>query len=171
MTATVQAAEDIREIRGPKAFAESSLMLVLVSGTLLVIACVYFLMRRRRTGPTPQAQSLSEQTLERLENTRPLMRSESAREFGIAVSEAIRTYIERRFGVLATQQTTEEFLHSLLLKPNEALARHRTLLDQFLHQSDFVKFAGASPATADMESLLDGAQDFVRQTAESPPAS
>ena len=112
---------------------------------------------------------MSEQTLERLDNTRPLMSPATAREFGIAASEVIRNYIEKRFAVIATQRTTEEFLQSLLQSTNETLARHRSTLAEFLQQCDFVKFAGASLALADMETLFQSARSFVLQTSE-PPA-
>ena len=79
-------------------------------------------------------------------------------------------YIEKRFDVIATQRTTEEFLQALLQGSNEALARHRALLAEFLQQCDFVKFAGASSAVADMESLLRSARDFVLESGERPPA-
>ena len=163
--------EDIRDIRGPKTVAESWVLPVLVVSVLLVAICAYVLLRRRHALPEPRSQSLTEQTLERLDRTKPLMRSETAREFGIAASEVIRTYIERRFGALATQRTTEEFLQSLLQSSNEALAQHRALLEQFLHQCDFVKFAGASLAPVDMESLFESARNFILQTAELPPGS
>jgi hypothetical protein len=94
----------------------------------------------------------------------------TAREFGIAASEVIRGYIEKRFDVVATQRTTEEFLQTLLQSSNDALARHRSLLAEFLHQCDFVKFAGASLAVTDMESLLRSARGFVLETAEHPAA-
>ena len=90
----------------------------------------------------------------------------TAREFGIAASEVIRNYIEKRFAVIATQRTTEEFLQTLLQSSNEALARHRSLLAEFLQQCDFVKFAGASLAVADMESLFQSARGFVVETGE-----
>jgi hypothetical protein len=88
----------------------------------------------------------------------------TAREFGIAASEVIRSYIEKRFDVIATQRTTEEFLQTLLQSSNEALARHRALLAEFLQQCDFVKFAGASLAVADMEALFQSARSFVLET-------
>jgi hypothetical protein len=90
----------------------------------------------------------------------------TAREFGIAASEVIRNYIEKRFAVIATQRTTEEFLQTLLQSSNEALARHRPLLAEFLQQCDFVKFAGTSLAVADMESLFQSARGFVMETGE-----
>lgn len=165
------AAEDIRDIRGPKAVAvSSSMMAAVIAGVVIVALCAYVLWRRRRRGPRPRSLTLSEKTLARLEATRPLMLPATAREFGIAASEVIRNYIETRFDVVATQRTTEEFLQTLLQSSNEALARHRALLAEFLEQCDFVKFAGASLAVADMESLLQSARGFVLQTSESSAA-
>jgi Ca-activated chloride channel family protein len=72
---------------------------------------------RLAAAPSPTSAphaDLSERTLQRLDGTRPLMRPETARAFGIAASELIRDYIEKRFDVVATQRTTEEFLQDLL---------------------------------------------------------
>jgi hypothetical protein len=142
----------------------------LIAGAIVVALCAYAYWRRRRRGDRGRSPTLSEQALERLEKARPLMRPATAREFGTAASEAIRNYIEKRFDVIATQRTTEEFLQALLQGSNEALARHRALLAEFLQQCDFVKFAGASLAVADMESLLRSARDFVLESGERPPA-
>ena len=168
-----EAADDIRDIRGPKSVTPGSwLVPAAVAGMLLVALCVaYVLWRRRHRGARPRNLTLSEQTLERLEATRPLMSPATAREFGIAASEVIRHYIEKRFEVIATQRTTEEFLQALLQSSNEALARHRALLAEFLQQCDFVKFAGASLAVADMEALFGSARSFVLETGAPPAAS
>jgi HAMP domain-containing protein len=168
-SALADSPEDIRDIRGPKAVPVSSWVVpAVLAGTIVVALCAYAVWRRRRRGVRNRELTLTEQTLERLEQTRPLMRPATAREFGIAASEVIREYIEQRFDVIATQRTTEEFLQTLLRSSNEALARHRVLLAQFLQQCDFVKFAGASLAVTDMESLLQRARGFVRETGEPP---
>jgi Domain of unknown function (DUF4381) len=171
--AVAEAADDIRDIRGPKAVTPGSwLVPAVIAGVLVVVFCVaYVLWRRRHRGPAPRNLTLSEQTLERLDATRPLMSPATAREFGIAASEVIRSYIEKRFAVVATQRTTEEFLQALLQSSNEALARHRSLLAEFLQQCDFVKFAGTSLAVTDMESVFQSARSFVLATGESPAAS
>ena len=167
-----RADEDIRDIRGPKSvLVQSGWMPAVVVGAIIVVAVLaYFIWRRRGRGVAPRRLTLSEQTLERLEKTKPLMRPESAREFGIAASEVIRDYIERRFSVIATQRTTEEFLQALLQSTNEALSRHRALLAEFLQQCDFIKFAGTSLALADLESLFQSARGFVLATGEQPTA-
>src|ERR1035441_6103545 len=54
--------------------------------------------------------------------------------FSVAVSDIVPSYIERGFDLTATHRTTEEFLRDLLELPNAALARHRALLSDFVHQ-------------------------------------
>jgi hypothetical protein len=167
-SALAESAEDIRDIRGPKAVpvAGSSMVAASLAAAVVVALCAYAVWRRRRRLARPPTLTLLDATLQRLDGTRPLMRPATAREFAIAASEAIRDYVEKRFAVVATQRTTEEFLQTLLQSSNEALARHRTLLAEFLQQCDFVKFAGASLAVADMESLFGSARGFVLETAE-----
>jgi hypothetical protein len=169
VSALAEAEEDIRDIRGPKAVPGSWMLPAVVVGLSAVALCAYALSRRRRSGRRPRRLTLSEQALERLESTRPLMRPATAREFGIAASEVIRNYIEKRFDVIATQRTTEEFLQTLLQSSNETLVRHRSLLEEFLRQCDLVKFAGASLAVTDMESLFKSARGFVLETGERTP--
>jgi hypothetical protein len=161
-----EAAEDIRDIRGPKAMPGSWVVPAVLAGAIVAALCAYVFWRRRQRGIRPRPLTLSERTLERLESIRPLMRPDTARAFGIAASELIRDYIEKRFDVVATQRTTEEFLQALLQSPIEALARHRLLLAEFLQQCDFVKFAGDSLAVTDMESLFQSARRFVLETGE-----
>jgi hypothetical protein len=169
-SALAEAEEDIRDIRGPKAVPGSWVLPAVLVGAVVVALCAYALWHRRRRETRGRSLTLSEQALERLENTRPLMRPATAREFGIAASEVIRNYIEKRFDVIATQRTTEEFLQTLLQSSNETLARHRSLLEEFLHQCDLVKFAAGSLAVTDMESLFRSARGFVLETAEPPVA-
>jgi hypothetical protein len=164
-TASIAMSEDIRDIRGPKTeLAQSLFVPALLAGLVLLAICVYIL-RRRRDGGTPAPKpTLLEQTLQSLDRTRSLMTPATAREFGDAASEVIRNYIEKRFDVVATQRTTEEFLASLLQRSDDSLARHRPLLADFLHQSDYLKFAGASLGVADLEALFNSARGFVVQT-------
>ena len=165
------AAEDIRDLRGPKAVPGSWIVPAVLGALILIGVLVAYVSWRRRQGGTRRRKlTLSEQTLERLEGTRPLMQPATAREFGIAASEVIREYIEKRFEVIATQRTTEEFLQTLLQSPHAALARHRPLLAEFLQQCDYVKFAGTSLAVADMEALFRSARGFVLETGEAAPA-
>jgi Domain of unknown function (DUF4381) len=169
-SALAESAEDIRDIRGPKAVPGSWVLPAVLGGAVVVALCAYAVWRRRHRRVRRRDPTISEQALEGLEKARPLMRPATAREFGIAASEVIRNYIEKRFEVIATQRTTEEFLQALLQNSNEALAGHRALLAEFLQQCDFVKFAGASLGVADMEALFRSARGFVLETGEPPVA-
>ncbi len=161
------AADDIRDIRGPKAVSGSWRVYAIIAAITLAAICIaYVIWRGRHRAVQPRALTLSELALQRLEGTRPLMRTNTARAFGIAASEVIRDYIEKRFDVVVTQRTTEEFLQSLLQSSHDALVRHRALLAEFLQQCDFVKFAGDSLAVSNMEALFKSAHRFVLETGE-----
>jgi hypothetical protein len=165
-----QATEDIRDIRGPKTLSASWALPAILAAAVLAALWVYILWRRRQRATQTPTLTLAELTLQRLEATRPLMHPHTARAFGIAASELIRDYIEKRFEVVATQRTTEEFLQALLQNPQQTLVRHRPLLADFLQQCDLVKFAGHSLATTDLNSLFQSARRFVLETGETAGA-
>jgi hypothetical protein len=162
--AVCAASEDIRDIRGPKFVLPAWFFPALLAGGALLAVGVYGAWRWQRRRRRPRALLPFEVALRRLAEIRVLMSPASAREFSIAVSDIVRSYIEQRFDVIATQRTTEEFLHDLLESSNPSLARHRALLSQFLHQCDLVKFAGMSLTLQSMESLHQSACAFVRET-------
>jgi len=157
--------EDIRDIRGPQ-FAVPWLFPALVAGGAALAGGAYGVWRWRRGRRRPRILSPFEVALQRLEGIQALMQPLSAREFSIAVSDIVRSYIEQGFKFTATHRTTEEFLRDLLESPNAALARHRALLSEFLHLCDLVKFAGISLTLQNMQSLHHSACDFVRATAD-----
>ncbi len=167
--AASQPAEDIRDIRGPKYVLNPWLITALLAGAALLALGGYALWRWRRRRQRPRILEPYEVALQRLEEIRPLMHPAHAREFSVAVSDIVRSYIEQRFNVTATHRTTEEFLHDLLTTSNTSLARHRSLLEEFLNQCDLVKFAGISLSMGNMESLHASARAFVQQTATPHP--
>jgi uncharacterized protein DUF4381 len=155
--------EDIRDIRGPKFVLPAWLLPVLIAGVAILALTIYRLWHWRRNRGA-RILTLYEIALQRLEDIRALMQPPSAREFSTAVSDIVRSYIERRFDVTATRRTTEEFLHDLVEMPNSSLARHQSPLREFLYQCDFVKFAAMSLTVENMESLRQSARAFVLAT-------
>jgi hypothetical protein len=163
-------AEDIRDIRGPKYLLPDWVLPALIAGAVLIGLVSYGLWRWRRKRHTPVLLPY-ELALRRLDEIRALMRPAHAREFCIAISDIIRSYIEQRFHVTATRQTTEEFLHDLLKSANASLAQNQALLGEFLHQCDFVKFAALSLTLNNMEALRQSARKFVLETAKEERAT
>jgi hypothetical protein len=163
-------AEDIRDIRGPKYLLPDWVLPALIAGAVLLGLVAYGLWRWRRRQRAPVLLPY-ELALQRLEEIRSLMRPARAREFSTAISDVIRSYIEQRFHVTATRQTTEEFLRDLLQSPDASLAQHQSLLGEFLHQCDFVKFAALALTVNNMEALRQSARTFVLETAKAERAA
>ncbi|HTD75415.1 MAG TPA: DUF4381 family protein [Steroidobacteraceae bacterium] len=163
-------AEDIRDIRGARYLLPDWVLPALIAGAVVLGLSLYSLWRwrRRRRAPVLLPYELA---LQRLDEIRSLMRPAQAREFCIAISDVIRGYIEQRFHVTATRQTTEEFLHDLLQSANAPLAQHQAPLGEFLHQCDFVKFAALSLTLSNMEALRQSARAFVLETAKAEQAA
>lgn len=157
------AAEDIRDIRGPIYLMPAWLLPAIIAGAVLITLAIYGLWRRHRNRPA-RILLPHEIALQRLEEIGALMKPARAREFSIAASDIVRLYIEKRFKLTATRRTTEEFLRDLIGSADAALAEHRGLLEEFLHQCDFVKFAGQSLTQRNMESLRESARSFVLAT-------
>lgn len=160
-------AEDIRDIRGPVPIPVAwHLPAAIIAGLLLAAAIVWFVRRRRRRPvPAPPPPTADAVALAALDASRALMDPARAREFGIAVSDAVRGYIEARFAAQAAHRTTEEFLHDLVAAGGAELAPHRTLLADFLGHCDLAKFAREPLTVPDMDAMLTSALSFVRGTA------
>jgi hypothetical protein len=167
---TASSAEDIRDIRGPKLLLSDWVLPAVIAGAVIIALAIYGVWRWRRNR---RARVLlpHESALQRLEEIRSLMQPAHAREFSTAASDIVRGYIEQRFDVTVTRRTTEEFLRDLLETPHASLARHQSLLGDFLHHCDFVKFAAMSLGVQDMESLRQSARAFVLATAATEEAS
>lgn len=90
-------------------------------------------------------------------------------KFSVAVSAALRWYLERRFHLPAPERTTEEFLQdlprTLVLQP-----RHKELLADFLTECDLIKFARFEPTEEALRRLHAAALRLVDETSTLEPA-
>jgi hypothetical protein len=150
--------DDIVDIRPPIHIAASFPWFAFSAGALglagMSVAAWKLLRRQRRKLPYEIA-------LERLEQTRPLMRAGNAEPFSLAVSEIVRLFIEEVLPVRAVHRTTNEFLYDLAHASYLPLAPHRDTLAAFLRQCDLAKFARWSLTIPQMEAMLESAQAFV----------
>jgi hypothetical protein len=152
------AAEDIIDIRPPIHIAAPFPWLAVSAAALGfagISAAAWKLLRRQRR------KLAYEIALERLENTRPLMREFHAEPFCQAVSDVVREFIEEVLPVRAMHRTTNEFLRDLAKLPYLQLDPHHDTLTNFLQHCDLAKFARWSLTVPQMEAMLSSAKDFV----------
>jgi Domain of unknown function (DUF4381) len=160
-------AEDIIDIRPPIHIAAPFPWLACSAGALVLIgvSAVAWKLRRRK-----RRKLAYEIALDRLENTRPLMRETNAEPFSLAVSEIVRRFVEEVLPVRAAHCTTDEFLRDLTSLPYLPLAQQRDSLADFLRHCDLAKFARWSLSVSQMEAMLDSAKAFVIDLGQPKPA-
>lgn len=122
-------------------------------------------LRRRRARPAPPVPPVvwALRELARLEQT-DWFEPQRVREFYYRLSEIVRVYIERQFGLRAPEMTSEEFM-GMLVRQGDALPCDRDRLRAFLEACDVVKYAAFRPRREDAEEALRAARAFVDSTA------
>lgn len=104
--------------------------------------------------PHVQARRMLEHALSLISEPKP---------FSIAVSGAIRVYLEQRFDFHAPDRTTEEFLHEL--KATDLLTvEQKQSLAEFLENCDLIKFAKYEPTETELRALHAAALRLVNET-------
>jgi hypothetical protein len=160
--------DDLADIRPPYFYLHSwfwlwaALAIALVLAILLTLLILFWPRRQL------SAKSAYEQTLEKLEKARALLREDEPMPYAVLVSETIRSYLGQRFQSPSTRRTTDEFLRTMEADPTSHLAEHRDLLRGFLQSCDLVKFARYQPTTAELEQVHQSAFDFVTATKPEP---
>jgi len=95
-----------------------------------------------------------------------LVRKGRVQEFYYRISDIVRGYVERRFGVSAPEMTTEEFL-ATAASDGRFGERNTAELNGFLSACDLVKYARQLPGADDADAVLRAAGGFVERTRES----
>ncbi|MFT4639315.1 MAG: hypothetical protein ACI8T1_002640 [Verrucomicrobiales bacterium] len=132
-----------------------------VSAILLllgIIALVWWLRSRRQSaGISPKELALT-----RLESLHGEASAMDGYQFGVAVSDILRTYVTEAHGLRASQQTSREFLDELAREKRFNVKRQERL-KEFLQTSDFLKYAPVGRATDPNRELLEQANFFIRE--------
>ena len=185
---------DIRDIKPLRRVETGRLWLLWLglAAAVLALAAAWWWRRRRRGsgGEVPEVPrippyDLAIQELERLRRT-DFSNLRKLRRYYFAVSAVVRAYVEGRFGMNATDLTTEEILSRLgapgwrdpapsanqSVRPSSgarmALVRldpvQARRLERFLVATDQVKFAAHLPLTEEIDRTYEQALGFVRAT-------
>jgi len=164
-------AEDIRDLKPLRDVRRRPPWLWIGSAALFAVALALAVgwwvrrWRRRRSQVPPRpAHEIAFEALAGLRQT-DFDDPEAVRRFYFQISETVRFYVEGRFALNATDLTTEEILEWLDLGEGPGQGQGGQL-EQFLLETDQVKFAHHDPSQEDIESTYERALSFVEATRE-----
>ncbi len=120
-------------------------------GVLILLAILAFLLLRKRRCDTRPEPPVWERTLEKIRNLLVRVKSgECSTERAVSeLTDIVRRYLETRFQLRATRQTTTEFLRAIGRDDRILSVEDRKFLRSFLESADMVKFARL-PAEPDL---------------------
>lgn len=135
---------------------------------ILAIAVALWALRRykkegsvlpKKPEPTPYEVAIS--SLRRLKEKK-LWEQGMEKEYFTDLTDILRVYLDKRFGINAMEMTTREIMDHLYR--NSDIKDKRDYMRQILNVADFVKFAKVRPLPADNIVAYDNAVKFVEET-------
>ena len=140
---------------------------VLLIVLIMAVAALYAVRRYRSQGsllpkkpePTPYEAAVS--ALRTLKEKK-LWEQGMEKEYYTELTDILRHYLFRRFGINAAEMTSRQILAAL--KKNKEIADKRVYFRQILDMADFVKFAKVRPLPDDNVKSYDNALRFVEET-------
>ena len=162
----------LRDIKGPLPLTTITPVLLWTGvGAVIALVMIGFLiwwwLRLKKRGRKQKAVPAHETALARLDEARALMDPRQAREFAAVVADILRDYIEARFFLSASRQTTRELISSLTDGTRPAppeLAACDQELRTWLEHCDMAKFACCAPSIKIMREMEDAVRNFVMMT-------
>ncbi len=135
-------------------------LITLITGLLLLL----FIKRRRKEKMV--VIPIGVKARNDLMQAREMLKPETGLQYMTKVSEILRHYLEARFELSSTKQTTEEFFHSLSTdrKIEKRLAPFREELRECLAHCDLAKFARRSADLESMEKMEKVILHFINRT-------
>lgn len=170
---------DIKPVYAPPFDWPLFWLIVLITLGVVALAVIgFFVYRYVKCHAAPSAEVAEPQdlrpaheiALERLDviKAEKLWQQNRAKEYHTQLTDVVRDYIARRFGICAVEQTSAEILAGI----QPALNGQKTVyadLKTLLTTSDLVKFAKYKPLVSEDEKSLALAYQFVEATKEVAP--
>ncbi len=143
---------------------EEPLSLWLIAGLavlcgLIIILLILFFLRKKKKKISPYWQT----TLQKIEALAPLQQ-QNPPLYIEEINNLLRSYIETRFDLRPTKQTTNEFFHSRNLLENKEIQHFQQELRHLFDQADMIKFARLSPTKKQLVQMEKSISFFVQQT-------
>ena len=175
----VDTTKAIRDIKGimaaPLTVGEVApwILGILILGALAIIIYTVYLRKKSKKPlilfkPKPElpAHILALEALNNLKNE-AIWKRGKIKEYYTGLTDILRNYLEKRFGVMAQEMTSDEILEALKAHANDGLMDR---LRNLFFTADLVKFAKGTPEPNENEVNLDIAYDFVETTKQMPVA-
>jgi hypothetical protein len=164
--------KELRDIHGPVPIKEQPPYL-LIAGVilllLLLLALLYWFFKKR-VKPAPTPVSPWEKALLELADAKMMLSPERGLLYMDRVSQILRCYIESRFAIQSTRQTTGEFLQGLTRAGDSSpLQTYKTELKECLEQADMAKFAHHLPKLENLEQMEIAVTSFIKRTEPAEP--
>jgi hypothetical protein len=149
----------------------SYLFLLYIAGALALAALAYWLIRKWRRRPAPRQVEpelpddfVALRRLNEIERMNLLEAGDFKTHYTLVV-DALRAYMERRYAILALDETTDEILWNL-----RRLRVDAADIEPILREADLVKFAKVRPETSVARRLIDSVRGIIARTALRPLA-
>lgn len=140
---------------------------------LVLLAALVFLLRKmlksRKNTPKPKVTvppyEEAMAALAQLSARQLWQKGENERYF-IELTDILRRYLSRRFGVAAPEMTTTQFLEAV--SDNAKLVTYKGELRRLLELADFIKFAKGASMPGENEEAFSIVREFVQNTRPTP---
>lgn len=140
---------------------------IILIALLAVAAIIYALLKYKKEGhilprkPEPSPYVVAKKSLLALKE-KNLWERGMEKEYFTELTEILRVYLYKSFGINAMEMTSRQILASL--QRSEELRDKRPYFKQILSMADFVKFAKVRPLPEDNIEAYDNALRFVEET-------
>lgn len=145
--------------RNQRRIEEKSIPWLAILGAILMsvfMALTFKKEKKSEVASEKLLKTLKEKSLDEINH----IRKDDSQTFFVELTDVIRHYIEKKYEIHATSQTTEEFLHNIQ-KQRVFSETEKQLLEEFLTHADAVKFAKYAPSEIEKDKALAAAKSFI----------
>ena len=167
---------DIKPILEEPVKLQDFIWYIVAVAALLLLIVLVLVLRKRKTAVTLASapvvplspHELALRQLEELQQQK-MWQSGHVKGYHSALTHIVREYLEKRYGISALEQTTDEILAQLRKKGFDAPLSQK--LADVLQTADLVKFAKAQPTAEFHEQAMAYARSFILETMPAAPVA
>ncbi len=160
--------EVLHDIHPPMVLPEEPNYLFIATVAIVAVFLIglliwFFFLRKKKVHiPGPHERALAD-----LVQLRGVMEQGDGERYAIGISSILRNYVEERFKLPSSRQTSSEFFRELTNSPATGvgqLEQHVERLKECLERCDLAKFAKCTPERQQMETMEQAVQKCIEDT-------